>query len=93
MGRCGPVGLFIMYKSATAPRVGGSNLGLSPSFSSRKKNRKTTNGSRQEEKRGAAQERREEEEKPAGASGMMRKAFDLFNRFISKIIKWLTPNA
>ena len=32
MGRCGPVGLFVMYKSATAPRVDGSHPGRSSFF-------------------------------------------------------------
>ena len=33
VGRCGPVGLFVTYKSATAPRVDGSHPGSSSSFS------------------------------------------------------------
>ena len=32
VGRCGPVGLFVMYKSATAPRVDGSHPGSSSFF-------------------------------------------------------------
>ena len=33
VGRCGPVGLFVMYKSATAPRVEGSHTRLAIIFS------------------------------------------------------------
>ena len=32
MGRCGPVGLFVMYKSTTASRVEGSHPGRSSFF-------------------------------------------------------------
>ena len=68
MGRRGPVGLFV-NRFTTVPRVEGSKLGSSLSFSSCKKNVSLQSEPTRRE-RGAAQERQEEEEEPAGKSGM-----------------------
>ena len=70
----------------TAPRVGGSNLGLSPSFSSRKKNRKTTNGSRQNEKNEGP--RRSGEKKKKNRQAHQEWLRERLSVRLSKLIKW-----
>ena len=95
VGRCGPVGLFVMYKSATAPRVEGSKQAVSSSFSSSRTYRQQTGVKKlrlqavARRKAGAAAKAGSgDDDSFRKWNGYEKRSF----RFVSKTIKWLTPS-